>query len=722
MTDENENSEFDVFISHASEDKYDVARPLHDALVERGLSVWLDELQLVIGDSLRTEIDRALSRSRFGVVILSPYFFAKEWPGKELDGLTAIEVRRGKTILPVWHNVDYNAVSKISPILADKIASKTDKGIDIVASDIVVAIQRAGTAIATPTLRSSPNELKTFISPKVAPNDTSVEQIPKNEFKNGSNGGFLYRLNRLQGLFGLLAVSVGVITIILTYLNSDPSNAPVPLEVPSSPVQPNDVKESPSKWTDFDIVYFEKEADRGMVIEVLETLPPSVVTIKSTNSTDATNAMWYGSNIDRERVNELAIKLLNAGVSLQFVGPFRNSSNKSEIVEIGTSKFQQRHIVLTVDEVKAGHTISPSMSEASPEIESVLSIIDSPDQSFDNLASRITQQKDVVINQNAELSAIKTDDLEQLLTEFASYVDTINKSPNVAESAYLAAKRHLRKDNDVIKRLFDVAKETPEPLNTTLTAIANESWEAIFNETKRHIHSKWDQTVYPNCINSIAGRYPANKNSDRDSPLLDFGEFFGIGGDIDRFVQTYLEPFLDRNQFQPIAVDEREIRFDPDFINHLKMFRNIQSIYFPTESKQPTASFYIKPISMSANAHKSFLSIDGQSMAYDNGPSIERLFKWPVGNETDEVRLYFEGSTYESSRVLEFQGPWAWFRLLDYAKRTGQTQTESTVEFKIDNYWIRHRIRADRANNPFAGNKDPISQFQCWKADTSSSG
>jgi TIR domain len=63
--------DLDVFISHASEDKDTVARPLSRALVARGWFVWLDELELTIGDSLSGRIDAALARSRFGVVVLS---------------------------------------------------------------------------------------------------------------------------------------------------------------------------------------------------------------------------------------------------------------------------------------------------------------------------------------------------------------------------------------------------------------------------------------------------------------------------------------------------------------------------------------------------------------------------------------------------------------------------------------------------------------------------
>jgi len=65
--------EYDVFISHASEDKDDVVRPLAHALQDGGLKVWYDEFELKIGDSLRRKIDSGLAKSRFGIVALSLY-------------------------------------------------------------------------------------------------------------------------------------------------------------------------------------------------------------------------------------------------------------------------------------------------------------------------------------------------------------------------------------------------------------------------------------------------------------------------------------------------------------------------------------------------------------------------------------------------------------------------------------------------------------------------
>jgi hypothetical protein len=140
---------YDVFISHASEDKAHVARPLAHNLQRLGLRVWLDEFELTLGDSLRRSIDRGLRESRYGVVILSPAFFRKEWPNKEIDGLVSREDGREKVILPVWHNVTKDDVVKYSPILADKIAVSTSYGLDHVATQIFHAVSHASSIVSS---------------------------------------------------------------------------------------------------------------------------------------------------------------------------------------------------------------------------------------------------------------------------------------------------------------------------------------------------------------------------------------------------------------------------------------------------------------------------------------------------------------------------------------------------------------------------------------------
>ena len=128
---------WDLFISHASEDKDDVARPLADLFIQQGLKVWYDEYTLKVGDSLRRSIDRGLAGCRFGLVILSPHFLKKEWTKKELDGLVAREDGSEKRILPVWHKVSRKDVVSFSPLLGDKLGVSTTKGLDHVVCEIM---------------------------------------------------------------------------------------------------------------------------------------------------------------------------------------------------------------------------------------------------------------------------------------------------------------------------------------------------------------------------------------------------------------------------------------------------------------------------------------------------------------------------------------------------------------------------------------------------------
>jgi hypothetical protein len=146
---------WDVFISHASEDKEAVALPLAKALEGAGVKVWLDQEQLRIGDSLRASIDEGLAKSRFGVVIISAVFLGKQWPARELNGLMALEEDGHKVILPVWHGVTKSQVAEHSPILADRLAADTKRGVAYVAAtieDVVFDPKNHSPSAETPSL------------------------------------------------------------------------------------------------------------------------------------------------------------------------------------------------------------------------------------------------------------------------------------------------------------------------------------------------------------------------------------------------------------------------------------------------------------------------------------------------------------------------------------------------------------------------------------------
>jgi len=134
---------YDAFICHSSEDKDSVVRPIAEKLRDLGFWIWYDEFALEIGDSLRRSIDKGLVNSRYGIVVLSPAFFRKEWPQYELNGLTAREIEGRKVILPVWHQISKADILRISPPLADKIAANTTThSLDEVAKQLAIVLAK----------------------------------------------------------------------------------------------------------------------------------------------------------------------------------------------------------------------------------------------------------------------------------------------------------------------------------------------------------------------------------------------------------------------------------------------------------------------------------------------------------------------------------------------------------------------------------------------------
>ena len=130
-----EDKRWDFFISHAFQDARDIAKPLSDALNAKGLLSWYADYSLKAGDNIRASIEYGLARSRFGIVILSKQFLEMRWTQVELNDLATREMNSKKVILPVWDKVGFRDVYDCSPVLADRVAISTEKGLEYVVQD-----------------------------------------------------------------------------------------------------------------------------------------------------------------------------------------------------------------------------------------------------------------------------------------------------------------------------------------------------------------------------------------------------------------------------------------------------------------------------------------------------------------------------------------------------------------------------------------------------------
>jgi len=139
---------YDVFISHAYEDKEDFVKPLADKLIENNVEVWYDEYTLSLGDRLRRSIDKGLSESTYGIVVFSNNFFNKSWSQYELDGLLQLQsLTVAKRILPIWHNITKEEIIKYSPPLADLYAISSNQDIELIVEKILNVIKPKGSSL-----------------------------------------------------------------------------------------------------------------------------------------------------------------------------------------------------------------------------------------------------------------------------------------------------------------------------------------------------------------------------------------------------------------------------------------------------------------------------------------------------------------------------------------------------------------------------------------------
>lgn len=131
---------YDVFISHASEDKEDVVCPLIIELEKLGAQIWYDEFEIKPGDKIREKIDEGLSKSKFGIIVFSPIFFQKSWTRAELDALFTLEIFGKSKVIPLLHDMKVDELLTHSPLVASKLCLLTKNGIDEVAKKIIEII------------------------------------------------------------------------------------------------------------------------------------------------------------------------------------------------------------------------------------------------------------------------------------------------------------------------------------------------------------------------------------------------------------------------------------------------------------------------------------------------------------------------------------------------------------------------------------------------------
>lgn len=107
-----------IFLSHASEDKEQIVKPLIECLKKAGINdIWYDEYELEEGHSIIRKINQGLSNLRIGLVIITPNFIRKDFSNWELDCLMHLTIYNKIRLIPLMRNISREQIVTKYPLM-----------------------------------------------------------------------------------------------------------------------------------------------------------------------------------------------------------------------------------------------------------------------------------------------------------------------------------------------------------------------------------------------------------------------------------------------------------------------------------------------------------------------------------------------------------------------------------------------------------------------------
>ena len=109
---------WNIFICHASEDKIAIADKLYTQLkLLSSEEIWYDDSSILIGDETDDKVFEGLSKTKYGIIIISKKFFRKLYPHIELGAFILRKYEKRTEIIPLHYGISEKTVKKKSLIL-----------------------------------------------------------------------------------------------------------------------------------------------------------------------------------------------------------------------------------------------------------------------------------------------------------------------------------------------------------------------------------------------------------------------------------------------------------------------------------------------------------------------------------------------------------------------------------------------------------------------------
>jgi type VI secretion system protein ImpL len=264
-----------------------------------------------------------------------------------------------------------------------------------------------------------------------------------------------------------------------------------------------------------------------------------------------------------------------------------------------------------------------------------------------------------------------------------------------------------------VKSLQQEAAVLPPAVGAIVTQIGRSTATIATSAAGNELEDRYRQEIVAEC-RALIGRYPFDANSTVEATLTDFGRLLGHGGAFDRFFRERLVNLVDtsrRSWTWRTDVSGAPVGGSTSMLRQFEAAQRIRDMFFGPGAQLPEVAFTVTPVELDSMAKGFVLEIDGQSIAYRHGPQRSQPVKWPGGAAAAAASFEAFDGRGPNRLVGEFDGQWAWFRLLDSAEVRPETDTRSIVTFAKDGHLVRLRLDAASIRNPYS--RAELQQLRC---------
>ncbi|ALQ09901.1 type VI secretion system membrane subunit TssM [Pseudoalteromonas fuliginea] len=261
-----------------------------------------------------------------------------------------------------------------------------------------------------------------------------------------------------------------------------------------------------------------------------------------------------------------------------------------------------------------------------------------------------------------------------------------------------------------IRQLEFQSRDLPYPFNSWLLDISRDTSNITKNSANRHLNEIWKSKVLREYNAAIVGRYPFSPQADKEVNMKDFARFFGPGGTIDSFFNSYVAPSVD--------ISSSPWKFEKDIgisSETLKMFEHayqIQTAFFDGGSNTPRIEFGLRTFKLDKTVSSLMIEIDGQSMTYRHGPLKVTNFIWPGASGQSKTRVVFTPPNGGRSINTTYQGEWSLYRMLDeLSEKRSQTRNDLELHFSIMGNNAKVELLPKSIRHPFWNTS--VEKFSC---------